>query len=266
MNPLHIKYVYQSSEEKDLEDFLTVLQYKLGGERSPYSSRRGGIDLVAFFGMVVAFVIAPTLQSAVQKYLEGLLNFDELTNIGKGNRKVIFRWFNQIETGACELIKTIQEQQFLINKSFTFQQKEEALALEIPTGFGTLYVVLNHSNIYPTLLENLPIGIVAAIRYIHENSWLEKTIVFQLYFDVASQEWVYLFAPSIKGLGYHVDRYVDLRNQQTKQISSQSEFITLFQPASEDEFKFLVSPFREYKEIASEVQVHISPINPGAAD
>ncbi|URD51261.1 hypothetical protein [Chroococcidiopsis sp. CCNUC1] len=266
MEFLQIEYVYQHSEEQDLEAFLTELQNEVGGERSPYYSRGGAIDLVAFFGVVVAFVIAPTLQSAAQKYLEGLLNLDELKNLGEGHRKQIFRWFQEIETRVYRLIRTIQAKQFLISRTFTFQQKEEALVLEVPTKFGTIYVVLNHKHISPTLLENLPRGIVAAIRYLHENSLLEEGIAFQLYFDVASQEWVYLFAPSIEGFSHYIDRYVDLRDQQIKQISSQSEFMRLFQPASEDEFKFLVSPFREYKEIANEVQVYTPPNNSGAAD
>jgi hypothetical protein len=266
MKSLYIKYEYQIAEEKYLEDFLTELQKEVGGENSSYSSRRGAIDLVAFLGIVLTFAIVPTLQSAVQKYLEGLFSLDELKGLGEGHRKQILRWFQELETNVSRLIKAIQAGRARINKNFTFQQKEEALVLEIPTRFGTIYIVLNHKHMSPTLLENLPRGVVAAIRYLHEGSRLDGAIAFQLYYDATSQEWVYLFAPSSDGFGHHIDRYVDLRNREVMQVSSQLEFMRLFRPASEDEFKFLVSPFREYNEVSSEVQVYTPPNNSGAAD
>jgi hypothetical protein len=266
MKSLHIKYEYQIAEEKALEDFLTELQNEVGGEKSPYSSRRGAIDLVAFLGIVFAFVIAPALQSAVQKYSEGLFSLDELKTLGEGHRKQIFRWFQELENKVYRLIKAIQAGRARINKNFTFHQKEEALVLEIPTRFGTMYIVLNHKHMSPTLLENLPRGVVAAIRFLHEGSRLDNAFAFQLYYDDTSQEWVYLFAPSSEGLGHHIDRYVDLRNREVTQVSSQLEFMRLFRPASEDEFKFIISPFREYNEISSEVQVYTPPNNSGAAD
>jgi hypothetical protein len=119
------------------------------------------------------------------------------------------------------------------------------------------------------LLENLTKGAVAAIRYLHETSPLEDTLAFQLFFDATSCEWVYLFVPSSEGFGHHINRYVDLRNQEVRQVSSQSEFLRLFQPASEDELKFLVSPFRDYSEISGKAQVckvYTLPNNSTAAD
>jgi len=63
-------------------------------------------------------------------------------------------------------------------------------------------------------------------------------------YDDATEEWLYLFAPSTKGFGSYIDRYADLRNNRVEFIASSREFNTLFRPAVEDEFKFLVSPFR----------------------
>lgn len=245
MEPFQINFVYQQSGEKDLEAFLSELQDEVGGERNPYSSRKGAIDLVTFLSIVATFVIVPTLQSAVQKYLEGLLDFDGLKDLGEAHRKQIFIWFQRIGNEVLRLVRAVQEKQLLIRKPFTFQQKEEALALEIPTKFGNTYIVLNHKYISSTLLENLPRAVVTAIRYLHENLPLEEAIVFQLYYDASSQDWIYLFAPTTQGFGHYIDRYIDLRTQQIKLVSSRSEFIKLFQPASEDELKFIISPFRE---------------------
>jgi hypothetical protein len=146
MEPVHITYTYQISDEKDLEDFLAELKNELGGERSPYSSSKGAIDLVAFLGIVATFVIVPTLQSAVQKYLEGFFNLDDLNNTGEDHRKQVFQWFQDVESQVSSVIRTIQAKLSRINKVFIFQQKEEALVLEIPTKFGKIYIVLNHKG------------------------------------------------------------------------------------------------------------------------
>jgi hypothetical protein len=244
MEPFQIDFVYQHSEEKDLEDFLSELQDEIGGERKPYSSRRGAIDLLTVLSIVVTCVIFPTLQSAVQKYLDGLLGFDGLKDLGEAHRKQIVIFFQTIENKIHELIRAVQKKQLSITTSFTFEQKEEAFAIEIPTKFGNIYVVLNHKHISPTLLEKLPRSVVVAIRYLHENPPLEEAICFQLYYDVLSQNWIYLFAPTTQSFGYYIDRYIDLQTQQIKLVSSRSEFIELFQPASEDELKFIISPFR----------------------
>ena len=257
MEPIQIDFVYQQSEEEDLENFLSELQDEVGGERNPYSSRRGAICLVTFLSIVATFIIVPTVQSAVQKYLEGLLNFDGLKDLGEAHRKQVAIWFQKIGNEVRRLVRSVQENQFLIRKRFTFQQKEEALALEIPTKFGSIYIVLNHEYTSPTLLENLPKAVVAAIRYLHEHPPLEESIVFQLYFDTSSQEWIYLFAPTTQGFGHYVDRYIDLRTQQIKLVSSRSEFIELFQPVPDDELKFIISPFREFAQSTSQVR---SPI------
>ena len=247
MEVFQINYVYRQSEERDLEDFLPELQDEVSGEITPYISGRGVFDLVTFLSISVTFVVIPhILTPVVSKYLEGLLDFDTVKDLGKAHREQIAKWFRRIGIEIHGLVRAIQEKQISTGKSFTFQKKKEALALEISTKFGSIYIVLNHKHISPTLLENLPRAVVKAIRYLHENPPLEQAIGFQLYYDALSQDWIYLFAPTTQGFGYYVDRYIDLRTQQIKLISSRSEFIKLFQPASEDELKFLISPFRKF--------------------
>jgi hypothetical protein len=245
MQQIQINYVYRQSEEKELEAFLSSLQNEVGGEREPYGSRKGALDLVTFLELAIVFTAGIALRPVVQKYFEGLLNADALKKLGEEHRKQIVEWFVEFENSLSELIKAVHSNLALIHTSFTFRGKEEALVLEIPTGAGTLYVVLNHKNISPILLKNLPKGIVSAIRFLHETGFSDRTIAFQLYYDKEAKGWIYLFAPSMKGFGDYIDRYVDLRDGQIKFISSPQAFSKLFQPSAEDEFKFLVSPFRK---------------------
>jgi hypothetical protein len=245
MQSLEINYVYRQSKEKDLEAFLSGLQNEVGGEREPYGSRKGALDLVSFLELAVVFTAGIALRPVVQKYFEGLLNADALKKLGEEHRKQLVEWFVECENSLLELIQAVQSSLALIHTSFTFRGKEEALVLEVPTGAGTLYVVLNHKNISPVLLKNLPKGIVSAIRFLYETGFPDRTIAFQLYYDREAKEWIYLFAPSMEGFGNYIDRYVDLRDGQVKFISSPQDFSRLFQPSVEDEFKFLVSPFRQ---------------------
>ena len=239
----YLVLIYRKSEESELEDFLTALQQDIGGTRSPYDRRAGALDLVSFLELVVV-VAGISVRPVVQKYFEGLLNADGLKKLGEKHRSQLLEWFGEFRVSLSSAIGHIHANLRLLHTSFTLSGKEMALALEIPTAFGELYVVLNHQNLSPRLLKSLPGGIVSAIRFIYETGFPDQTVAFQLYYDSATDEWPYLFAPTTRGFGNHIDRYVDLRNSRIEQISSSEEFRELFRPAVEDEFKFLVSPLR----------------------
>lgn len=244
MQSLEINFVYRKSEEDDLDAFLSNVQNEVGGDRKPYFSKHGALDLVSFLEISIILIAGVSLRPVIQKYFEGLLNADSLKKLGEEHRKQIAAWFAEVEDSLSKMVDAVHSHLSLIHTSFTFHGKEEAITLEIPTDAGSLYVVLNHKNVSPILLKNLPKGIVSAIRFIYESGFRDETVAFQLYYDRESQEWAYLFAPSIQGFGNYIDRYVDLRNNRIESVSSPLEFSKLFQPSVEDEFKFLVSPFR----------------------
>ena len=240
MQLFHFDLTYRKSEEPKLEDFLTAIQEDIGATRTPYGGRAGALDLVTFVELVVALSLRPV----VQKYFEGLLNADGLKQLGEKHRNELLEWFDKFRISLSKAIDCIRGNLHLIHTSFTLSGNETAVALEIPTAFGKLYVVLNHQSLSPRFLKSLPGAIVSAIRFIYETGFPDRTVAFQLYYDRATGEWPYLFAPTTSGFGNHIDRYVDLRNSRVENVSSSEEFRELFEPAAEDEFKFLVSPFR----------------------
>lgn len=244
MQLLHIDLNYRKSNESELEDFLTVVEREVYATRNPSGARAGATDLVTIVGVAIGIAAGISVRPVVQKYFEGLLNADGLKQLGEKHRAELLAWFADFRNGLSGIIDCIQETLHLIHTSFSLSGKELAITLEIPTPFGELYVVLNHRNLSPPLLKHLPGDIVSAVRFIYETGFTDGTVVFQLYYDRVSGEWPYLFAPTTRGFGNHIDRYVDLRNGRIEHISSLAQFRELFDPAVEDEFKFLVSPFR----------------------
>jgi hypothetical protein len=244
MQILELNFKYSRSEETDLDEFLRALQGEIGGERSPYFAKSGGLDLVSFLEVSALFIAGVATKPLIQKYFEGLLNADYLKELGEEHRGQIVEWFSEFETALSNVISAVHSNLHLIHTSFTLSGHDEAITLELPTDFGILYVVLNHRNLSPKLLKNLPKGIVSAIRFIYEIGFRDAAPAFQLYYDEATEEWPYLFAPSTEGFGNYIDRYADLRDSRVEFIPSGMEFNRLFRPTVEDEFKFLVSPFR----------------------
>jgi hypothetical protein len=243
MQPLEIRLGYRRSEEADLEAFLSALEGETGGERTPHFAKSGALDLVSFVEISAIFVVGVSLKPVVQKYFEGLLNADGLKRLGEDHRRQIVEWFDEVESALSNVVSAVHANLHLIHTSFTLPGREEALTLEVPTDQGNLYVVLNHKHLSPTLLKNVPRGIVSAIRFIYEIGFRDETVAFQLYYDEETEDWPYLFAPSKEGFGNHIDRYVDLRDNRVEFISSALDFDRLFRPTVEDEFKFLVAPF-----------------------
>lgn len=239
MEVIELEYVYCQREEQAIEALLRKLQHEVGGNRRPYATRGGGIDLVTFLEIAISFTAGPVLS----KYFEGLFNAEALKQLGERHRQQISEWFLKLESDSSLLLRTVQYLLDIERIPLSFEE-ERAFAIKIKLGRCDLYVVLNHVTRTPRLLLNLPKGIIKAIRFLAEKGVPEDAVVFQLYFDKISQEWKYLLVPSRKGFGHWVDRYIDLDSEQVKQISSPHEFIELFQPSMQDKYKFLITPLK----------------------
>ena len=158
MQLLEVSFGYRLSEETDLNAFLSALENDIGGERTPYFAKSGALDLVSFLQVSAILVAEISLKPVIQKYFEGLFNADGLKKLGEEHRQQIVEWF--FETALSNVINAIHSNFHLIHTSFTFSGHDQAITLELPTDFGTLYVVLNHSNLSPKLLKNLPKAIL----------------------------------------------------------------------------------------------------------
>jgi hypothetical protein len=245
MQTLELTYVYSNSEEKQLESLLVNLETEIGGSRKPFSTRAGAIDIVSFLELVVAFIAGAAAQPLLEKYFDGLFNADRLKKLGEHHRKEITEWLLKLENDFSRLLDALHSNLQLLHASFTFDGKEEAIVLEIPTYSGTLYVILNHKEMSPRLISSLPKGILSSLRFLCEEGFSERVVAFQLYYDRQSEQWVYLLAPTVEGFGNYIDRYVDLRDGEIRYIDSQADFIRKFCPVPDDTYKFLVSPFRD---------------------
>lgn len=238
METLHIEYSYRKSNEKTLLPLLEDLESELGGSKNPYAAIFGAIDLVTVVEIAAGFTAAAALKPLVQKYFEGLLNADAIKVLGEEHRKEILAWLKQVEADIDFLVTKATGS---LRKAASYPD-EEAVALRFQTGDGEMYVVLNHDDMSSDILANLPKGIVKALQFLSEIG-LQDGIAFQLYFSKEATEWVYLLAPTAEGFGNYIDRYVDLRDNSVRYISSVEDFLQMFGPPEEDKYKFLVSPF-----------------------
>ncbi|GEM_PF-5606600 len=245
MQSVELKFVFRDSEEKELEDLLNNLQSKMGGERKSYYASAGALDLVSYLEIVISFTAVVAVRPLLQKYFEGFFNADGLKKIGEDHREKIIKWFMKLEKDIHTITGVVQYNLNLLNSSFTFNGRERAIVIEIPSKRGIIYIVLNHAAISSSLAKNLPKGVISALRFLNETELPDEFRTFQLYFDKVTGEWPYLFMPSTEAFGRHIDYFCDLRDGKIKRIYSQSEFTHCFYPASADEYKFLVSPFRE---------------------
>jgi len=83
-----------------------------------------------------------------------------------------------------------------------------------------------------------------ALMFLNQYELPELKIC-QLYFDLRSRTWKYLFIPTSYGFGRWIDRYVDLDDEEIHIVSSQEEFIELFNLSSVDKYKFIINPYEE---------------------
>ena len=127
-------------------------------------------------------------------------------------------------------------------------KSREALAIVIPIGRTTLYIVINHNDMPPNLFYNLPKGVIRALKYLAEESIPKDATCFQLFFDKTSGSWRYLFMPTKEGFGRFIDRYIDLDDKKVELIKSREEFLEKFRPSNQDQFMFIVTPFNEWRQ------------------
>jgi len=239
-----IEYVYGKYEEANLLPILKMLETEIGGKRKPYGMRGGAIDLVTFLEIVISFVAGVAIRPVISKYFEGFFNADALKKLGEKHRQQIINWSTKLQDDIEIIIKAF-ERAYKTTVPITFQGKPEAVAICIHLGLSSFHIVLNHENVSPKLMRNLPKGVILALRYLAESSIPKDATALQLYFDKTSHSWKYLFMPTPQAFGRWIDRYVDLDTGQVVRITSQKEFIDKFKPSDNDQYKFLVDPFRE---------------------
>jgi hypothetical protein len=248
---LELEYSYRTGEEGTLGPIIEAVESECGGRRAPYGSRSGAIDLVSFLEICVSFVAGVGLRKALESYLVGLLRTESAKKLGERHREAIGRWLVGVERSLQRLGAVLRDR--VIGK-FSFPRlngKEQPLALCIPLGRVTCFVVVNQSRVAQEALDWLPDAVVRVLRLAAERGLPSDATVVQLFYDVASKRWRYLFVPTARGFGHFIDRVIDVDTGREVIIGSAEEFIELANVKSEDGLKLLVDPFR-YRERAKD--------------
>lgn len=242
-----ITYSYHGKNESDLEGLINLFENAVGGKRQPYGIRAGAIDLLTFFDIVIPFTAGVALTPLVKKYFEGLLNADELKNLGEKHRLELANWYDKIGSNIKKLISPVAHSPKAVLPRYTFQGSEKAAALRVDFGEIECFIVLNHTAINDELISKIPETITSIIHNLMSFGLPEETHVLQLYYDRKNREWRYLFMPTTNGFGNYIDRYVDLKTGELVHLNAPEDFVKTFFPDIQDRYKFLINPFRYKK-------------------
>lgn len=197
--------------------------------------RFGSIDIVPILEVILgAGIIKEIVQPIVREYVNGLINKSFFKGIGEKHRLLIIDKIVHIKNYFTAFYNV-----FIAKKTFT----SKAIALVENIDDCILYVTLNDSKMSEKLLENLADALVrtyalVSLRLIE----IEQPKVIQLYPNFDTQEWDFLFIPTVNAFGKYVDRYYCFSNNQISQIENADDFIKKFKITDIDEYKFIINP------------------------
>lgn len=239
-----ITYSYRKSEEADLEVLINHFENSVGGMRKPYGMGARAIDLVTIFEIVIPFTTGVAVTPILKKYFEGLLNANELKNLGEKHRNEIAGFYNKVSSNLKQIVSPIQNSLGAIFPSYTLQGVEKAAALRVEFGGIECFIVLNNASINEELINKIPEAVRSVIHMLMDYGLPEETHVLQLYYDREESNWRYLFMPTTRGFVNYIDRYVDLKTGELVHLNRPEDFVKTFLPDMKDRYKFLVDPYR----------------------
>ncbi len=232
---IHLQYGSDGDLSQELLDEVRNIARKHGelSERK-WGMRARAIDLVTIIEIVGVYAGMKMLDGLI----EGLVGKDIFKEIG-----------NKFRKGAFELVDKMRD--FLVdlfeNAISKNKDRYGAFVLIEHINDFSLYIVLNNKRMSLNLIEKLPEAIALSI-IVTANIEIEddQPRIIQLYPNFETEAWDYILVPTTQAFGKYVDRYFDLRERTIKYISSPDEFIEKFNPDDKDDFKFLISPNRDY--------------------
>lgn len=190
----------------------------------------------------MTWVISKGLLQLFKKYSEGLLDADSFKSLGEAHRAELKAWYAFLEGKLDAVIGTVGRVRTIIPQ-LKFDNFEKCLAIRCGlANNATCLVVLNHSRMTSKMLMRIPLAIVSALRYSIEVGLPDDTRITQLYYDLATESWPYLFTPTVNAFGYFVDRYVNLQTREVLTLADADEFLQVFQPDDDERLQLIIWP------------------------
>ena len=220
--------------EGDIDKIISISEKHGEIKIEKWGMRSGAIDFVSI--LEISFL--PTLISALGKpviegYIKGLMNETYYKNLGEKHRKTVFNSLRETKSYLSAFYEI-----FISSKKFN----KEAIAIVEHIGHITLYVALNGENVTNELIDNLGEAMVKTYGYISLGYLnIETPHVIQLFPNLDTNTWDYLFIPTVEAFGNYINRYFDYKDNKFHFIYSAEEFIEKFEAADFDDYKYIIS-------------------------
>jgi hypothetical protein len=221
--------------QDEINQILFISQKYGRVEVEKWGIRGGAIDLVTYLEIVFGYsVVRAVTKPIVEGYLKGLMGETFFKNIGERHQLLFSDEIEHLKN----YLKAFYDV-FIAKKTMNTQ----SIAIVENVEDCMLYVTLNSHSVSEKLQNHLADALVRTFALI-SLKLIETTDpkVIQLYPNFDTQEWDYLFIPTINAFGKYIDRYYCFSENKIYSINSASEFIEKFQITDIDEYKLIINP------------------------
>jgi len=235
---MEIKVSYGSNTKLTEDEISQIIKTskKYGNVKvEKWGIRFGAIDILTSVEIVLGYALVKALMKPIAEgYVKGFVNEPLFEKIGIRHRLAIKKEIKQIKN----FLKAFYEV-FIVKKT----TESESIALVEYIEDCTLFVTLNSYQISEKLINNLAEALVKTFALVSLKIIdVEHPKVIQLYPNFESQEWDYLFVPTVNAFGKFIDRYYCFSEEKMHSIFSANDFIEKFQITDMDDYKFIINP------------------------
>lgn len=194
LDNIKIRYLYHPlgcEYPEDFKQLLISLQDKFGGTRSTPLVAAGSDGLIEFSFVLklnLTIIIAPF----IAKFLDGLLNGDELKRVGEDYRRRALKWFSQTEKEVAELIRETENLLIAYPNALVCKGlgTKIPIIIEVDEDLSKIKIFVEFDAELPEeAIRSLSLSISNAVSFIVGNKAMAGIEKLEMKFDYFSNEW-----------------------------------------------------------------------------
>ncbi|MFM9952157.1 MAG: hypothetical protein ACKV1O_29770 [Saprospiraceae bacterium] len=225
-----VRYGFQTSlTEEEINEIIGISQLYGNVNIQKWGSRFGSLDMVTFLELTLGIISKPIWEG----FFKGFFDEEYFKKQGSNLRKELLEELSNFRMYLVSLYN-----------AFVFNKLDDCYAISMVEHIDGIvyYAVLNHKKSTETLIKRLPDAFVRAVGEISlKRIPVESPYIVQLYPDFETENWDFLFIPTISGFGNYINRYYDFTIGSIVEVNSKEDFYSKFDLEEEDMYKFIIS-------------------------